>query len=1052
MKDSKHRDLRIFLDVMYERGSQDFYNNTIRPALLTSHWLIVIATPDAQERAEHPDWIAREIADFLSGPNAQNIIVVLAKGQFNDELPGNIRQFSPNVQIVDFRNFEIPYIFNPIKRAILEDEVLKIVGPLYGIPLEEMPNLRREQERNRFRRRFSFVVACFMALGFVAWSFLSLNASDRLAIRNDTIAIAALSESLHKSGNNRDALILALSAWPKNNGLRRPMLKRVWSSFSSSLGAKIELGKIRLGDKLLYTEISLDGSIILSRTSTETVLWDVIKGYAIKRWTNDEGGESYFVLSPDGKYLLRAAKSKIVEIIYARNGESVATIIQNSNQIIRADFAPVGERVLLATVDGNLSLWQFGNGEPLEIPMPYKGPLVDVSFSSDGMRILTLSNASPKNLQIWNGLTGALLSNDIGAGADLWGISFSPNSERFVTSSSDTTQLWDSRLLSHIGPPLEGGSPVFSPDGTKIVTISENVAHIWDAANGAAVGIPLRHMEAKTEFTNYRISDVKFSSDSKYIVTSSSDQTARVWSASSGESVGSALQHMKAVRAAVFSPDGKRVVTVSDDATARLWSSERGIPIGSPMVHEGAVYEVRFINNGSSFLTLASDATARVWSADDGPIEGALRHGEPVNSVSFSPDGRYLITASDDRTARIWETETGRSLYLPLRHTDEVIYSAYSPDGLLIATADLGVSDVKIWNPNSREIPIKVLDHRLPVDYFEFLSHLRIVTSSWDKKVRLWNINNEELACKEIDPTFESEISRSLYVRVSPDKKRIVTITGSLSSKNGGNMQIWNVENCEQVGKNIAVHRSVTSVVFSNNGVIGVVAPDNIVGIYEIDKGETVQLLGPYIGRINDIIFSPNGDSIFIASGDSVKQVNVSTGNSVGNVVSNSGVVYSVAFNEINDRIATASGDKTVAEWDSLTGKPIGEAMRHDDTVRHVSYSPDGRLILTLTSSGKFRVWDTGSHAPIGEVRPYSGVIETAHFSPDGSSIVTKNGDGVFQLWKAPRYRYTGINLGCEYIGVQPDIDYLAIKYEIDNLEPICGDDSLVELDWDLME
>jgi hypothetical protein len=72
--------LGIYLDTMYERATNDFYEGVTRPALVGSRYLIVVATPDAAGRGSgSPDWMRREIDDFEAGPNAGNVIAVLAK-------------------------------------------------------------------------------------------------------------------------------------------------------------------------------------------------------------------------------------------------------------------------------------------------------------------------------------------------------------------------------------------------------------------------------------------------------------------------------------------------------------------------------------------------------------------------------------------------------------------------------------------------------------------------------------------------------------------------------------------------------------------------------------------------------------------------------------------------------------------------------------------------------------------------------------------------------------------------------------------------------------
>src|SRR4051794_4129690 len=61
--DAPRRRLAVYLDTIYERATNDFFEETIQPALRTSAHLIVVRTPRAiQARADgQPNWVEREI-------------------------------------------------------------------------------------------------------------------------------------------------------------------------------------------------------------------------------------------------------------------------------------------------------------------------------------------------------------------------------------------------------------------------------------------------------------------------------------------------------------------------------------------------------------------------------------------------------------------------------------------------------------------------------------------------------------------------------------------------------------------------------------------------------------------------------------------------------------------------------------------------------------------------------------------------------------------------------------------------------------------------------
>jgi hypothetical protein len=127
--------LRIYLDAAYERGTTDFFENTIRPALLASRFLIVVATPDAVLRPTgQDDWIAREIDEFARGPNGHNLLLVRGAGAFDGPLPGDLSRRFPHIEIVDLLDVGRFWYFNPLRASRISAEKLKLIAPILGIP------------------------------------------------------------------------------------------------------------------------------------------------------------------------------------------------------------------------------------------------------------------------------------------------------------------------------------------------------------------------------------------------------------------------------------------------------------------------------------------------------------------------------------------------------------------------------------------------------------------------------------------------------------------------------------------------------------------------------------------------------------------------------------------------------------------------------------------------------------------------------------------------------------------------------------------------------
>jgi hypothetical protein len=194
--------LRIYLDAAYERGTTDFFENMIRPALLASRFLIVVATPDAVLRPTgQDDWIAREIDEFARGPNGHNLLLVRGAGAFDGPLPGDLSRRFPHIEIVDLCDVGRFWYFNPLRASRISGEKLKLIAPILGIPPQDMPILRREEERIQ-QTRIGAAAGATLAI------LLTISALTVYALVSQFRATTALESTLAAAGS----LVLKLGA------------------------------------------------------------------------------------------------------------------------------------------------------------------------------------------------------------------------------------------------------------------------------------------------------------------------------------------------------------------------------------------------------------------------------------------------------------------------------------------------------------------------------------------------------------------------------------------------------------------------------------------------------------------------------------------------------------------------------------------------------------------------------------------------------------------------------------------------------------------------
>ncbi|KIJ35557.1 hypothetical protein M422DRAFT_180537, partial [Sphaerobolus stellatus SS14] len=504
-------------------------------------------------------------------------------------------------------------------------------------------------------------------------------------------------------------------------------------------------------------------------------------------------------------------------------------IIHEDQRIRSVEFSPDGQKVVSASEDEKIRIWNADTGELITGPLEgHSGSVSSVSFSPNGQRIV--SGSSDFTIRIWNADTGELITGPLEGHSD-WvsSVSFSSDGQMIVSGSYDQTiRIWNADTGDITGL-LEGHSDCvnsvsFSSDGQRIVSGSDDqTIRIWNADTGELITGPL-------EGHSRSVSSVSFSSNGQRIVSGSSDFTIRIWNADTGELITGPLEgHSSHVSSVSFSSNGQSIVSGSWDRTIRIWNADTGELITGPLEghsglniriwnadtgelitgplegHSGSVSSVTFSSDGQRIVSGSDDQTIRIWNADTGeliigPLEG---HSGSVSSVSFSSNGRRIVSGSYDQTIRIWNADTGELITGPLEgHSDRVTSVSFSSDGLKIVSGSFDKT-IRIWNADTGELitgPLK--GHSDWVSSVSFSSDgQRIVSGSWDKTIRIWNADTEEL----ITGPLEGHSSWVLSVSFSSDGQRIV------SGSDDQTIRIWNADTGELITEPLEGHSGSVS-------------------------------------------------------------------------------------------------------------------------------------------------------------------------------------------------------------------------------------------------
>ncbi len=475
---------------------------------------------------------------------------------------------------------------------------------------------------------------------------------------------------------------------------------------------------------------------------------------------------------------------------------------------------------------------------------------------------------------------------------------------------------------------------------------------------------------------------VKFSPDSKYILTGSGDATARLWDLE-GNLIKVFIGHSGFINSVAFSPDGKSILTGSSDRSARLWDLQGNV-IRDFKGHNMAINSVAFSPDGKEILTGSSDRTARLWDLKGNVIQEFKGHSSSISAVAISRDGLHILTGSADSTARLWNLN-GNQVRVLSKHLNYVNTVAFSPDGQTIVT---GSSDktVKLWDLNGTLIRV----------FSGFPGEVNAVAFSPDGKniligasagyAVLWDLNGNEI--KE----FKGHTLLIKAVAFSPDGNKILTGSADCTAK------LWDLnENLNHVYNGHTGR--ITSVKFSKDGKKFLTASfDKTARIWDIN-GNTTLIIRGHKNGINDAAFSPDGQKILTGSDDGTAKLWDLQGNIIKVFSGHRSGVTCVAFSPDGLKVVTGSQDATARLWD-MEGNTLMTFRGHNSTVRSVSFSSDGKTILTGSADYSARLWDLNGKQ-LGAIKGQSSSINSVAFSPDGMSFLTGSfgSDPSARLW-----------------------------------------------------
>jgi WD40 repeat protein len=312
-----------------------------------------------------------------------------------------------------------------------------------------------------------------------------------------------------------------------------------------------------------------DGTQLASGAIDGTVkIWSLDRPYEV--FLEKRRGINRLALSPDGTWIAVASSEPetfnfdLLTVWNEQTGKILFESKAHEPDVAGIAFSPDSKEVATGGSDQTIKLWDVSRGT-LRLSIPIEdGFIWDIAYHPNGESLAAVGSTGM--VRFYDRTTGKVLASwDAGLG-ELSAVAFSPDGSRLavVSNQGNDAKLWDVATRKELLV-LKGHTDInwgveFSPDGTRVITSgSDGTARIWDAVTGRLLLTLSGHTSTVVK--------ARFSPDGKWIATAGKDGTTRLWEAATGKE----LLSLESVSTndVGFTPDGKRLV-IGDAVNIRM--------------------------------------------------------------------------------------------------------------------------------------------------------------------------------------------------------------------------------------------------------------------------------------------------------------------------------------------------------------------------------------------------------------------------------------------------------------------------------------------------
>ena len=537
----------------------------------------------------------------------------------------------------------------------------------------------------------------------------------------------------------------------------------------------------------------------------------------------------------DDKTLASGGSDKLVILWDVATGKEKHTLKDHGATVFALAFTSDGKTLVSAGAEEQLIVWDAEAGKKREaIKTPFQ-TIATLAVSADGKTLA--AGGADKNLdaelgtiRFWNVADLKETRAPIHHSTLVLGLAFRPDGEAIASGGMDfIVRLWniksgqeERKWIGHYGA-ITGLA--FAKNGAALVSGSvDATVKVWNAEQSSGPDV----LKATTDW----VQCLALNKQNTLLASGARDGSVKLWNPADGKMLLNLPAHNGAVSAVAFSSHKEKVflaVSTRDDKNEggiKVWQIEGDAKQGFKAVdkqtlkgHARGVTCLAFHpqeENAHVLVSGSADHLVKVWNIDTGKeMHTRKGHKDEVRCVAFTPDGRLFASGGRDGIACLYDLDHDDVWTLSDLHANSIETIAHVPmpmfrgadaqevvEGLLTGGTD---RTMKLWAYKKlnagkvvREEMAAFRPHGQAISSIVYSPRAggMIVTSSWDKTIKLFDLFSERAAFLGSERyTFQGHTDAVRAVVLSADQSYIA------SASNDGTIRIWRAPGEREITK-----------------------------------------------------------------------------------------------------------------------------------------------------------------------------------------------------------------------------------------------------------